>query len=352
MPNRVKVAGVAAIAGFVMAVIFLNSSFFLSANTYYINSQSPPGAADRSAADVEGKSRISDERKSLSAESAKDSRGKPTWSDEDVLLSRGEKEWQKLTCGPSKLFRPISLSTDIGNLTFYGFLSAKYDQTVTARALKGWMFEKKEIESFLTLSRDLPLIDVGANVGLVALQAALQKRTVVAIEPIAANALRLCRSVLDFGHAGLVHVIQNAVSSREGHVTLATQAANTSTLFTVNEAGRQFTHDLTLAYAIKLDRILEMLPFRRAALKIDVESHEGHVLAGSRDLFKTVDVPLVWMEWQHVKGRATFGGQFVVDFMTARNFRPHHVISGKLLEGDFMSWPFTVLWKRDERAAV
>ncbi|PVD25328.1 hypothetical protein C0Q70_15828 [Pomacea canaliculata] len=269
-----------------------------------------------------------------------------TTDNNSVLMSRDEKGWRRLNCGPSKLFRPISLSTDIGNLTFYGFLSAEYDRTVPERALKGRMFEKKEIESFLTLSRDLPLIDVGANVGLVALQAALQKRTVVAIEPIAANALRLCRSVLDFGHAGLVHVIQNAVSSREGHVTLATQAANTSTLFTVNEAGRQFTHDLTLAYAIKLDRILEMLPFRRAALKIDVESHEGHVLEGSRDLWKTLDVPLVWMEWQHVKGRATFGGQFVVDFMTARNFRPHHVISGKLLEGDFMSWPFTVLWRR------
>ncbi|XP_025106428.1 uncharacterized protein LOC112571567 [Pomacea canaliculata] len=264
----------------------------------------------------------------------------------NVLMSRDEKGWRKLNCAPSKHFRPINFPTEIGNLTFYGFMSAEYDRTVTAKALNGSIFEKKEIESFLTLSRDLPLIDVGANVGLVALQAALQKRTVVAIEPIAANALRLCRSVLDFGHAGLVHVIQNAVSSREGHVTLATQAANTSTLFTVNEAGRQFTHDLTLAYAIKLDRILEMLPFRRAALKIDVESHEGHVLAGSRDLLKTLDVPLVWMEWEHVKGRATFGGQFVVDFMTARNFRPHHVISGELLEGDFMSWPFTVLWRR------
>ncbi|PVD25376.1 hypothetical protein C0Q70_15876, partial [Pomacea canaliculata] len=202
-----------------------------------------------------------------------------------------------------------------------------------------------EENSFLTLSRDLPLIDVGANVGLVALQP-LSRRGPwwpSSPSPPTRSALSICCRLRT---RRLVHVIQNRVVTR-GTRHSGTQAANTSTLFTVNEAGRQFTHDLTWPTPSNWIASWRCLPSDGSTQgKIDVESHEGHVLAGSRDLWKTLDVPLVWMEWEHVKGRATFGGQFVVDFMTARNFRPHHVISGKLLEGDFMSWPFTVLWRR------
>ncbi|KAK7090193.1 uncharacterized protein [Littorina saxatilis] len=263
-----------------------------------------------------------------------------------VLFARDARDWAPLTCDRNRTLRQVSIKTKIGNFTFYVYDKASDDESVTARALKGNIFERSEIERFLDISRDLPLIDVGGNVGLVALQAAMQGRQVVAVEPIPENALRLCRSALDFGHSHLVHVINNAVSSSEGNVTLASDISKQSTRFEVaRKSGWGF--DSIVRFAILLDRLLEVVPFKRAALKIDVESHEGHVIAGAHKLFKEMDIPLVWMEWAHVKEKTEFGAKTILDFMQTYSMEPYDLMSGRRLhEKTYMHWPFTVLWRK------
>ncbi|KAL8605742.1 hypothetical protein ACOMHN_065867 [Nucella lapillus] len=267
-----------------------------------------------------------------------------------VLSARKSEDWSALECSRRRKLRSVSIRASEGKLTFYVYNSKSDDTTATQRALRGLYFEKKEIGEFLRVSRDLPLIDVGANLGLVTLQAAMQGREVVAVEPVAENALRLCRSVLDFGHAPLVHVIQNAVSSREGNVTLAMVAQKARTQYEVRDSNTS-GYGATTAYAIWLDRLLDVLPFTKAALKIDVEGHEGHVLAGAERMFQEVDIPLVWMEWVHVKGRGDpHGGLFVLDFMHRHQMDPYHLMTGQPLSGaTFMDWPFSVLWRARQK---
>ncbi|KAK7110971.1 uncharacterized protein [Littorina saxatilis] len=264
-----------------------------------------------------------------------------------TFFTRRASDWSPMTCDRSQKLRKLTLPTGFGNLSFYVYDSANADRSVTAFALQGHIFEKDEIEKFIKVSSGLPLIDIGANVGLVSLQAAMQGRQVFSVEPIYDNAIRLCRSALDFGHAHLVHVINNAVSSFEGNVTLAMDAPKYHTRFEVVRS-KGWGHEATVVYAIVLDRLLDILPFRRAALKIDVESHEGHVISGAQRLFQEMDIPLVWMEWEHVKKRKEYGGQTVLDFMQKNKMAPYDLMSGKLLTGDFMKWPFGVLWRKEE----
>ncbi|XP_076464692.1 uncharacterized protein LOC143296554 [Babylonia areolata] len=208
-------------------------------------------------------------------------------------------------------------------------------------ALNGYYVERMLMAKFVNLSRDLPLIDVGGNLGIVTLQAALQGRQVVAVEPIPENALRLCRAVVDFGHAHLVHVMQNAASSQEGNVTLAMDRPKGRARYGVIRS-ETWGYEQTAAYAIHLDRLLELIPFRTAALKIDVESHEGHVLAGAERLFQEVDIPIVWMEWEHVKRRPEYGGAFIVQFMQRHNLVPCDLMSGlRLPTENYRNWPRT-----------
>ena len=81
--------------------------------------------------------------------------------------------------------------------------------------------------------------------------------------------------------------------------------------------------------------------------QIDVEAHEGYVLAGSRRLFQEMHIPLVWLEWEHVKHLPIYGARFILGFMREHSMEAYDVMSGeKLLESEVRDWPPTVLWKK------
>ncbi|XP_076450239.1 uncharacterized protein LOC143286528 [Babylonia areolata] len=267
-----------------------------------------------------------------------------------VYFSRGPDHWLRKSCAPGRKFRAASILTGIGNLTFYIYDNGFVDTSVSERALHGEMFERQEIERFLLITRHLPLIDVGANVGLVTLQAAMQGREVLAVEPIPENALRLCRSALDFGgqHSSRVHVLNNAASSSEGSVTMAMDIPRHVAHFEVSR-GEGWGYGATSVHCVLMDRLLEVLPFKTAALKIDVESHEGHVIAGSKRLFQEIDIPMVWMEWEFVKKiKGPYGPQPILQFMKEHAMQPHDLMTGlELSWNDYMFWPFTVLWVKE-----
>nr|KAG5692755.1 hypothetical protein BaRGS_033866 [Batillaria attramentaria] len=88
-------------------------------------------------------------------------------------------------------------------------------------------------------------------------------------------------------------------------------------------------------------RAIRVSCVRRTAI-IDVEGHEGHVLAGAERLF-----PLVGLGREHVKRLPDYGGRSIVDFMHKFNMTPYNLMTGKPLhEDDWLKWPFTVLWKK------
>lgn len=163
------------------------------------------------------------------------------------------------------------------------FGTSEEDASVTRNALAGRpFFERNEISQFLKVSNPLPLIDLGANLGLITLQAAKQGRRVVAVEPAPQNALRLCRSVVDFGHAPLVLVVQNAVSSEERNVSLVLPGGMSRTWYRVSDHGAEgkaeengnkrtkSSDSSQIVFAIGLDRLLDVVPFTKAAMKVSL----------------------------------------------------------------------------------
>ena len=78
--------------------------------------------------------------------------------------------------------------------------------------------------------------------------------------------------------------------------------------------------------------------------QIDIEGHEGHFVAGAEQLFKTLDVHMVYMEWENVIRKFDYGGVFVLDFMKRHTMVPFDLHTLKRLQGQYQGWPADVLW--------
>jgi FkbM family methyltransferase len=121
------------------------------------------------------------------------------------------------------------------------------------------------------------LIDLGANIGTIAMAVAAAGSNVIAVELLPSNCLRLMLAALVNGFSH-VRVVQAAVSSTDGVLPFSGDEA----WGTVVEDGKQ------QAVALRLDTLLmdsarenpTLLrpPF---ALKIDIEGHEYHALIGA-----------------------------------------------------------------------
>jgi FkbM family methyltransferase len=139
------------------------------------------------------------------------------------------------------------------------------------------------------LDGDGTLIDLGANVGTVAMAVAAAGSAVLAVELLPGNCLRLTNAALANGF-GKVRIVQAAASSADGLLEYAGDEA----WGTVSKGSGR------LAVALRVDTIVsdcvrENPSFLRPpfAMKIDVEGHEHEALLGSQafvDAFRPVVV--------------------------------------------------------------
>ena len=72
------------------------------------------------------------------------------------------------------------------------------------------------------------------------------------------------------------------------------------------------------------------------------------MINGAERLFQEIDIPIVWMEWVHVKGKEEYGGPSIMAFMRKHKMAPYNLMKGhRLLKDDYLKWPFTVLWRKE-----
>lgn len=176
--------------------------------------------------------------------------------------------------------------------------------------------------------------DVGANIGLYTLLAALWARNVYAFEPHAANAGRLLRNISlnQLGHK--VQVITSALHDVEAFLPFNylkhNPGSSGSQLGNVSlESGGYFTPSATeLKHAIPLDRLVDDgLVSPATMIKIDVDGNEPSVLRGMRKLLEGPWVRSVQVEI-HPKTDAE-----IVGFMAGCHFtlvERHHTSNGRV----------------------
>lgn len=167
------------------------------------------------------------------------------------------------------------------------------------RGLEAWEPETFRIFDSLLPAADV-VLDVGANSGLFALYAALERPLcrVFAFEPTPASAAGLARNVEANGVRN-VTLCQAAVCDRDGTVDLFVPPGESlplgaSTLATFREPGVRFE-----VAAVRLDTFAEQHHLDRVDLiKVDTEGTEPVVLAGARRLLER-DQPWIVCEVLH-----------------------------------------------------
>ncbi|XP_064619572.1 uncharacterized protein LOC135483008 [Lineus longissimus] len=212
----------------------------------------------------------------------------------------------------------------------------------------------KSFEYLLTLDPELNVIDVGANIGVYSLLAAKWNRKVVAVEANLAHVRKLYQSVQLSNFENLVTIVYNAVSDRHTTVNLVVNSTNLGHGFIppdslyYNGSLNMPTPSYLQTKSVKtilMDDLLEVVSFKKAILKIDIEGHEPQAFKFARKLFYIVDIPYVFMEWNFVKRSPE--ADSVYRFFKQRGYRAFgEPFFWPPLYGDYEKWPFNILWKK------
>ena len=212
----------------------------------------------------------------------------------------------------------------------------------------------------LQYNPDLNVIDIGANLGVYSILGALLGRKVIAVEPFYSNMVRLHAAVRlnAFNeHQDMVKLLYNAVSNQRAVVNITLDTADQNTghahidsmqnaglenYATVKKANEAQTLIVEQVDAVYMDDLLEVIDFKHALLKIDVEGFEVKAFQRADKLFDTVDITHVFMEWMWVKSLPGVHG--LMQFFLKRRYRPYSPRDGMYLYGDIQDWPVDVVW--------
>ncbi len=132
------------------------------------------------------------------------------------------------------------------------------------------------------------VLDIGANVGLYAVQSARRGAVVYAFEPSRASYERLVYNVIDNGLSGRVTTSNCALGSRPGRGVVVSDGLTIhGQVQPIGDRSRQVP---TAVEMTTLDRLVWRFGLARIDLmKIDVEGAEVEVLGGAIDALKAVD---------------------------------------------------------------
>ena len=234
------------------------------------------------------------------------------------------------------------------------------DKFISASLRSIGVWEQHIIRTFQNIlygNPDIGVIDIGANIGMYSILAASMGHHVIAVEPFKGNLQRLHQSIQIGGLQAKIKVLRNVVSNSRDVVTLVGSHDNQGAV-RVQDTGKACDEEGCAVLAIHMDDILGAnVSFRQAVMKIDIEGHEAKAFAYSQELFKTVFVAHIFMEWQilrshfrtdiHVSADKTSVEDLIARLL-AMGYVPFSVISlGKLDSRDWYGWPDDIWWKHE-----
>ena len=229
--------------------------------------------------------------------------------------------------------------------------------------------ENYNIEAIVSeLSSDalMGFIDIGANIGYYSLKIAKMGYRVIAVEPIAENFHRFHNSIKLNSLGDRITLVTNPLSNVRQDVLLKFKPSNPADsrvhlqqafINGVTKCKNPCPMNTATARAVLLDDLLDVIPFQRAVMKIDVQSHEHRVLQKAELFLATIDVTLIVCEWILIK---QFYGQHneeesiveeMLRLLKSFHYRPYGNASyeSELDMTKWNKWPYDVFWKKIKR---
>lgn len=225
------------------------------------------------------------------------------------------------------------LRTTLGNALVLDY--DERDVIIGGQVARTGQFEPYEEELFLSMLRPGDLaVDVGANIGIYTLQAAVKvgpMGMVYAFEPEPRNYDILCRNVRE-NHLTNVVTFPIALSDTAGatHMYLSAENAGDHRVYDAgnDEARTTVPIRADTLDAILLDQAREQRPVR--AIKSDTQGYESFVIKGAEQCIVR-DRPAILLEyWPFGYEKAGADGARMLNFLLAHYAHPYVIEGGAL----------------------
>ncbi|XP_076447040.1 uncharacterized protein LOC143284246 [Babylonia areolata] len=209
------------------------------------------------------------------------------------------------------------------------------DKFISGSVLSKGVYEPhiiKPLQRALRIHPKSTFIDIGANIGLFSLLAASMGHKVIAVEPAPQNVKKLIQSIQVNGFADKIHVLNNAVTKSHINVSLLVNSFNQGN----TEVLEDKNPDHQTIQTIVLDDLLHLIDTPTAIIKMDIEGYECQAMATSSELFHSVYVPYMEMEWRYMylKRKKVASGcpaphmQQMTDNLVHLGYHPHNARTG------------------------
>lgn len=220
-------------------------------------------------------------------------------------------------------------------------------------------WEPQVLNDFLEVLRrdaDVGVFDIGANIGFYTLLAAKMGHHVVAVEPLLDSIHRIHLAAQLEKLCNRITILRNAIADVRALSTIRKSGDNQGdTRIELGVKPCQGTCPSTVK-TILLDDLIEVLPFERAVMKVDIQGFEHKGFQHAALLFSRVTVTYVFMEWLVMKEHYARTGdkpserfllEEMLSFFLHRNYRPYRLSSdgGSPLDPNLWHlWPDDIVW--------
>ncbi|XP_041361984.1 uncharacterized protein LOC121377956 [Gigantopelta aegis] len=255
-------------------------------------------------------------------------------------------------CKWTDLPQCVMLNTTAGQTPIY-LNDLKRDYWLSARLSKKQGWESEHIQLVLDEMKHDPeigFLDIGSHIGIYTINIAKTGRKVIAVDILVGNLLRLCKSIQKGELTKNVILFFNPLA--DGHQVMTFRDQGTSAFPEKNKnpasASVSPCKESMSFHTATLDDVLPFMTFRRAFIKMDVESFEYKVVKGGRRFFSEIDVKGILMEWVLQKNAE---GKRLVDEMLQLNYVPYNPdgSNNELNTKNHTSWPHDVLWRKRQQ---
>jgi FkbM family methyltransferase len=188
----------------------------------------------------------------------------------------------------------------------------KFDQHVSGQLKQHGLWEPNNVRSFIKQMMEVPdanFIDIGANIGLYTLIAAKYNRSVIAVEPLHENLIRIHKAaVLENVQRNIVALV-NAISNerKQVNILLVDDNLGGSFVMEMDAGGMELTQSSVIVNSILLDDLVDVVKGRfsvgksgdriKFILKIDIESYEPFAFENCTILFQQFDIVAIYLEF-------------------------------------------------------